>query len=137
MALIIICVTGPAETGKSETIRQFTDRRLGYFRNEGDALGVFPMPRRNYPVGVNGYGDNRTVVRDGLEFLDLYRGLRVMIVASRTSGVTYQEVERFAQRKGTRVRRIFTEKIKGDHARQAAIDANIAEIMGLMPGRQR
>ena len=70
MALTIICVTGPAETGKSETIRQFTNRHLGYDRTEGDALGVFPMPRRNYAVGVNGYGDNRAVVRDGLEFLD-------------------------------------------------------------------
>jgi hypothetical protein len=136
MALIIICVTGPAETGKSETIRQFTNRHLGYER-EGDVRGVFPMPRRNYSVGVNGYGDNRALVRGGLEFLDRYRGLRIMIVASRTSGVTYQEVERFAQRVGTRPRRVYTRKIEGGRARQAAIEANIATIMRLMPGRER
>jgi hypothetical protein len=135
MPLKIVCVTGPAETGKSETIRQFTTRHLGYKKAEGDARGVFPMPRRNYEVGVNGYGDNLEVVRDGLEFLDRYRGLRIMLVASRTSGVTYQEVERFAQRKGTRVCRVYTEKIEGDPAQKAAIEANVAEIMLLMPGR--
>ncbi|MCP3441663.1 hypothetical protein [Bradyrhizobium sp. CCGUVB14] len=134
---LIICVTGPANTGKSSTIRQFTTEHLGYEKLAGDVLGVFPMPRRNYAIGVNSYGDNATVVREGLEFIELYRKLGVMIVASRSQKATFEEVERFAKEKRARVRRIFTENRDGNRSINAAILANIREIMSLLPGRDR
>ncbi|MFO1110095.1 MAG: hypothetical protein U1E61_12980 [Bradyrhizobium sp.] len=137
MALIVICVTGPPNTGKSDTIRTFTADHLKYEKAKGDVLGVFPMSQRNYAVGVNGYGDNRKVVKDGLEFLDCYDGLMAVVVVSRSHGETFQEVERFAERKGATVRRIFTKAINGGRAQKAAIRANVREVMRLMPGRQR
>jgi hypothetical protein len=76
MALTIIWVTGAPSSGKSSTIRQFTADHLKYTKNiRGDVLGILPMPLRNYAVGVNGYGDNRKVVREGLTFLNSYVAL--------------------------------------------------------------
>src|SRR4051794_30936902 len=99
MTLTIIYVSGPSNTGKSETIRDFTSGHLKYERNAvGDVLGVFPMPLLNYTVGVSGYGDNREVVQWGLEFLAEYKDLRVMIVATRSEGDTIDEVQKFAKR---------------------------------------
>lgn len=136
MALTIIRVSGPAETGKSETIRQFTAEHLGYWKERGDVLGVFPMPRRPYAVGMNGYGDNLDVVREGLEFLDCYSGLRIMIVATRSGGATVEEVERFAKRKrAILLPPIETMKLD-EHERDAAIKENVAKILRLMPGRE-
>jgi hypothetical protein len=67
MALkIIICVTGPGNTGKSCIIREFTARHLKYRKAKGDVLGIFRMPQLRYAVGVTGGGDNPEVIREGL-----------------------------------------------------------------------
>jgi hypothetical protein len=134
MALTIICVTGPPSSGKSSTIRQLTAKHLKYEKAKGDVLGVFPMPRRNYAVGVNGYGDNLKVVRWGLKFLHRYRRLRVMIVACHSAGsVTFREVARFAKQVKVRPLPIRTVKLTGRREQKAAIRANVAKIKRLMP----
>jgi hypothetical protein len=135
MALKIICVSGPGYSGKSGIIREFTARHLRYKRAIGDVLGVFPMPWRDYAVGVNGSGDNPGQVRKGLEFLTGYNDLRVMIVASRSRGETKQMVERFARSENATLR--FVETVKLIKPRQIEIDAEtdekVSEIMGHMP----
>lgn len=96
---------------------------------------ALPMPRRNYGTGVNSYGDHARVVREGLELIDRYRGLGA-IIASRSRGETFDEVERFAREKRTTPHRIFTEAIEGSRARDATIRDNIRDIMRLLPGRE-
>ena len=96
------------------------------------------MPQRNYAVGVNGYGDNRKVVREGLAFLNSYRGLRVMIVASHSEGsITFKEVKRFVRRKNATFHPICTEKLAGGGKHKSAIRKNVAKIKRLMPRRDR
>jgi hypothetical protein len=137
MALTIICVTGPPSSGKSSTIRDFTAKHLKYNRANGDVLGVFPVPRRNYAAGVSSYGDNLKVVREGLNFLRRYRGLTVMIVACHSEGsVTYRQVDRFAKRVKVRPILIETIKLNDKRERKTAIRVNVAKIKRLMPPRQ-
>jgi hypothetical protein len=131
---IIICVTGPGDTGKSTIIRELTAAHLNYQRAEGDVLGIFPMPWRNYAVGVNGSGDNLQVIREGLDFLNRYDRLRVMIAASRSRGATFEEVERFAINEDAILHRVETEKLTRPRW-EAAISAKVLEIFRLMPGR--
>lgn len=134
MTLKIICVTGPSDSGKSNVIREFTAEHLKYQRDKGDVLGVFPMPWRNYAVGVNGYGDNPRVIRDGLEFLKCYDGLSVMILACRSKGKTRQMVESFAKRAKVTPCWIYTERLVENEWAEA-ISAKVSEIFDLMPGR--
>lgn len=136
MPLTIICIAGPANTGKSKTIREFTAKYLKYERAEGDVLGVFPMPQAHYAVGVNGSGDNVDQVSWGLSFLNHYRGLRVIIVASHTpESLTYQLVERFAKKANATLRCVPTEKLDSTREINAAIGNNVKTIRRLMPGR--
>jgi hypothetical protein len=133
MALTIICVTGPGATGKTSIIRKFTATHLKYERAKGDILGIFPMPRRDYAVGVTGSGDNLGFILKGRRFLTRYDELRVMIVASRSGGSTIQEVERFAKKARATLHLIVTEKLVGNLERAAAISSNVAKIKRLMP----
>jgi hypothetical protein len=136
MALTIICVTGGSSTGKSTSIRQFTAEHLGYEKASGDVLGIFCMPYRDYAVGVNGYGDNLAVVRDGLQFLDRYKDLRVIIAACRSRGETFEEIQRFARaKKAIVLPPIETEKLDSAREWNAAIRENVARILRLMPRR--
>jgi hypothetical protein len=138
MALKIIYVTGTSNTGKSTTIREFTAMHLNYDRGEvGDVLGVFPMPHRNYVVGVSGGGDNLKAVQEGLQFLEGYDGLTAVIVACHERGKTLDEVESFAEKMGGTLHPVPTTKIVGDAKQRAGISANISKIMDLMPGRSR
>ena len=130
-------MTGPANTGKTGAIRRFTGEHLEYEKAGGDVRGVFQMPFRHYAVGVNSYGDNAEVVQEGLDFIDRYRGLRVILLASRSQGETFERVETFARARRTTVHRIWTARIEGDRAQAAAIRANVEGIMNLMPGRGR
>jgi hypothetical protein len=132
MALTIICMTGPGDTGKSSAIREFTAEHLKYDKAKGDVLGIFPMPRLNYAVGVCGYGDNLRVVLDGQKFLTRYRGLRVMIVACRSEGNTREAIRSFAKKAKATLYLITTEKL-APHERNAAISANVKKIRRLMP----
>lgn len=132
MALTIICVTGPGSTGKSTIIRRFTARHLKYERAKGDILGIFPMPRRDYAVGVTGSGDHLKFIIKGREFLTRYDDLRVMIVASRSGGTTLREVKNFAKKAKATLRLIVTEKLAGTQ-RDAAISTNVSRIKRLMP----
>ena len=91
------------------------------------------MPRRNYAVGVTGSGDHLKFIIKGRKFLTRYDGLRVMIVASRSGGTTLREVERFARNANTTLCRVETVKLAGKRGWDAAIDAKVSEIKGLMP----
>jgi hypothetical protein len=104
MALTIICLTGPGGTGKTSIIRKFTAKHLKfkYTRATGDVLGIFPMPRLDYAVGVNGSGDNLRHVQEGLEFLACYDGLRVMIVATRSKEKPSKRYEALRRKKRPR-----------------------------------
>ncbi len=141
MGLTIIRVMGPSSTGKSTAIREFTAKHLTYKKHlkreqaKGDVLGVFPMPRRDYAVGVNSYGDNLKLVRWGLKFLDSYRSLKVIIVACHTKeSVTFDEVQRFAKKRNAICPPpIVTKKFTSDREIKAAIRANVANIKRLMP----
>jgi uncharacterized protein (DUF2237 family) len=136
MALKIICVTGPGSTGKSSIIREFTARHLKYKRAKGDVLGIFRMPQLNYVVGVSGGGDNVEIVRDGLEFLESYDGLSVIIVASHLRGQTIKEVKRFAKRNNAVLQSpIETKWLASTRERNAAIMTKVSQIRRLMPGR--
>lgn len=138
MALTIICVTGPANTGKTSTIRELTAKPLGYRKAKGEVRGVFQMPRRGYAVGVNSGGDNLPGVLRGLEFLDGYDNLRVMIVAGHTrESDTFLAVERFAKSKRAAFHAIETETLDSAREWNAAIRANVKKIKRLMPGRER
>ncbi|SFI32589.1 hypothetical protein [Bradyrhizobium sp. Gha] len=138
MALTVICVTGPTNTGKTSTIRELTAKPLGYKKAKGEVRGVFQMPRRGYAVGVNSGGDNVRGVMRGLEFLDGYDGLRVIIVASHTGeSDTFQAVERFAKSKRAAFHTIETEKLDTARECNAAIRANVRKIKRLMPKRGR
>jgi GTP-binding protein EngB required for normal cell division len=133
MALTIICMTGPGNTGKSSALREFTAKHLKYEKAKGDILGIFPMPRRGYAVGVSGYGDNLEVVLEGGEFLTRYEKLRVMIVACRSEGDTLDAVRRFAKKARASLHLIPTERL-APRERNAAISANVKKIRRLMPG---
>jgi uncharacterized protein (DUF2237 family) len=135
MALTIICVTGPGSTGKTSIIREFTARHLKYERARGDILGIFPMPRLDYAVGVTGSGDHLKFILTGRKFLARYDGLRVMIVASRSGGTTIKEVERFAEKTKATLHLIATKKLAGTRERKVAISTNVSEIRRLMPRR--
>jgi GTPase SAR1 family protein len=135
MALTIICVTGPGSTGKTSIIREFTARHLKYERAKGDILGIFPMPRLGYAVGVTGSGDHLNFILRGRKFLTRYDGLRVMIVASRSGGTTIQEVERFAEKAKAILHLIATKKLAGARERVVAISSNVSKIRRLMPRR--
>lgn len=135
MKLIIICVVGPGSTGKSSTIRKFTAKHLKYEKAKGDVLGIFPMPRLDYAVGVAGGGDTPGIILKGQKFLTGYRGLRVMIVASHLRGETIREVKRFAKKANAALHLIVTKKVPGTRERNLAIRTNVAEIRRLMPGR--
>lgn len=133
MALTIICVTGPGSTGKSSIIRDFTANHLKYVKVAGDVLGIFPMPRRDYAIGVTGSGDNLNFILEGRRFLLRYRGLRAMIVACRSEGRTLEEVRRFAKSEKADLHEIETRKISGARDRNAAIAVNVARIKRLLP----
>jgi hypothetical protein len=138
MALTIIRVAGPNNTGKSKTIRAFTKRHLKYKKKKkGDVLGIFWMPRRNYAVGVNGSGDNLDVVQDGLDFFECFDGLRVIIVACHLSGQTIEAVDRFARRhRAVDLPDVIKTKWLATEIEQdVAILENVSKIMNLMPGR--
>ena len=136
MALTIIRVAGPNSTGKSETIRDFTKTHLKYKRKKGDVRGIFWMPNLNYAVGVNGSGDNLDVVQDGLDFLECFDGLRVIIVACHLRGETIEAVRRFAKRHRADLPPVIETEWLGTRPKQkAAIRRNISKIRGLMPGR--
>ena len=100
--VVIICVTGPGSTGKSSIIREFTSRHLKYEKAVRDILGIFPVPRTVvYAVGVSGSGDNLKFIVRGRDFMTFAnKGLRAMIVASRSEGDTVREVRRFEQHQG-------------------------------------
>ena len=129
----MICVAGPGSTGKSSIIRKFTARYLKYEKAKGDILGVFPMPRRGYAVGVTGSGDHLKLILKGRDFLTRYDGLRVMIFASRSSGTTIREVKRFAKKVKAIFHPIETEKLARTRERDAAISTNVSKIKRLMP----
>lgn len=137
MALTIICVTGPGNTGKTSIIREFSARHLKCGRTEGDVLGIFPMPRLGYAVGVTGSGDNPGQISYGLEFLIRYNGLRVIIVASHSRGNTVREVERFAKKNRATIRWVPTKRLGGAREIDAAISTKVSEIRRLMPRRGR
>src|SRR4051794_21186580 len=94
-------------------------RHLKYERAKGDILGIFPMPRLRYAVGVTGSGDNLNFILKGRKFLTRYDDLRVMIVASRSDGSTIQDVERFAKKEKATFHRIPTKKLAGTRERDA------------------
>lgn len=133
MALTIICVSGPGSSGKSTIIREFTSRHLKYDRAAGDVLGIFPVPRRGYAVGVSGSGDNLKFIIKGREFMTRYHGLRAMIVASRSEGDTLQEVRRFARSTKATLHELHTEKLAAAVDRRAAIREKVLTINRLLP----
>ena len=132
MALTIICVTGPGRTGKSSIIKAFTLKHLKYDRDGGDVLGIFPMPRRKYAIGVSGSGDALKFILRGEEFVTRYDGLRAMIVASRSEGETIREVRRFAKAKKATLHEIETTKLPSSQW-GAAIRANVTRIKRFLP----
>ncbi|WP_315774874.1 MULTISPECIES: hypothetical protein [unclassified Bradyrhizobium] len=135
MALTIICLCGPANTGKSSSIREFTARCLEY-RREGaarDVLGIFRLPIRKYAVGVSSRGDTPGQIKQGRDFLLKYSGLRVMIVACHPSGATRREIDRLAAREKVTPVFIETNKLKSRRDQDRAIEANVAAMWGLMP----
>lgn len=134
MPMTIICVKGPGNTGKTKTIRAFTDRYLKYSRTDGEVRGIFPMPKRRYAVGVNSSGDNPRAVSKGQRFLEPYNGLRVMIIAARTRGATPAAVETIAARSRARLHWVETKRLP-PAKQKAAIEANIREIESYMPRR--
>ena len=136
MALTIICVRGASSTGKSSTIREFTEKHLKYRKDRGDVLGIFHMSYMHYVVGVSGFGDTPELVRGGLEFLTRYRGLKVIVIACHLEGSsTFREVERFAKKAKVKPRFIDTEWIASRAGRRAAIRANVRKIRKAMPVR--
>jgi hypothetical protein len=134
MALIIICVAGPESSGKTNIIREFTARHLKYKRAKGDALGIFPMPLRRYAVGVAGSGDNPKLIKRNLAFLRRFKNLRVMIVASRSRGKTFEVIKNFAESEKATLHCIRTEKLNR-RERDTAISTNVSKISRLMPRR--
>ncbi|MGJ5036583.1 hypothetical protein ACQR13_20955 [Bradyrhizobium sp. HKCCYLRH3059] len=135
MALTIICLCGPANTGKSTSIREFTARHLEYRREPEarDVLGIFRLPIRKYAVGVSSRGDTPEQIKQGGDFLLKYAGLRVMIVACHPSGATRRAIDRLATRQGVSPTFIETKKLGIERDRDRAIEANIAEMWDLMP----
>jgi hypothetical protein len=136
MALTIICIAGLNGTGKSTIIRQFTATHLKYVKAKGDVLGVFRMPQLHYAVGVSGSGDNSEIVQAGLDFLESYRELRVIILASHLNGQTIEAVKRFAKKKkATLIPPIETRRFDSERDWKIANTEHVSEIRNLMPGR--
>jgi hypothetical protein len=137
MALTIICLTGPHNSGKTSSIREFTATHLTHLKYareaKRDVLGVFEMPRRWYAVGVNGSGDKPDLIRHGVDFLKRYKGLRVIIVSCRTDGMTLQAVESIAKEAKVRPDFIETKKLADPREWDAAIRRNVSKIKRLMP----
>ena len=96
-------------------------------------LGIFQMPRRDYAIGVSGSGDAWYFIVKGEKFLARYKDLKVMLVASRSSGETLEGVKKIAQKNRATLRFVETRKISGTQARNDAIEENLAEIKRLLP----
>jgi hypothetical protein len=133
MPLTVICVTGPASTGKSTIIREFTRRHLKYEREKGDVLGIFRMPRRGYAIGVSGSGDALSFIIKGQKFLTRYDGLRVMVIAARSEGKTLEEVQRFANKAKAHFVKVPTKKLASAANQAAAIRKNVRAIKQKLP----
>ena len=132
MPITIICVTGPGGTGKTSIIREFTRKHLGYERAKGDVLGIFEMPRLDYAIGVSGSGDALKFILRGESFLSRYDGLKVVILASRSSGETIDRVRQIATK--TKAKLHFIETVKLPAQNQVdAINKNVGKIRRLLP----
>jgi hypothetical protein len=138
MALQIIHVIGPPNTGKTGIIHAFTNRYLKYARKGGDVLGVFLMLYLDYAIGVSGAGDEPLQVKECLEFLGRYEGLTVVIVASRPGEKYMQELERFRKKKGATVDTVETVPLTNPTKREIDLETNkkVKKIKSLMPGRR-
>lgn len=139
MALQIIHVVGPPNTGKTGIIHAFTKRYLKYARKGGDVLGIFLMPYMDYAIGVSGAGDEPLQVKECLEFLGRYEGLTVVIVASRPGPKYIREVERFRKKRGATVGTVETVPLTNPTKREINVetDKKVKKIKNLMLGRRR
>jgi len=91
------------------------------------------MPRLRYVFGVSGSGDALYFILKGQKFLTRYHGLRVMIVASRSNGITLQRVQQFATKTRAAFYPIPTTKIASNQGRAQAINQNVLEIRRRLP----
>lgn len=125
----IIVVAGTANTGKTQSIRKFLEN-LGVFHEKqfGDlVLVVPPLAAGNRRVlGVATGGDNLTVVRKSLAFIDRHRW-DAIVCASKSQGATLTYVQAFAKSHAAQLIIINTAKV-GAKAVPAAISATATQI---------
>jgi hypothetical protein len=136
MSLIIICLTGAANTGKTASIKEFASQDLRISKTlGGDLCGVWPAPYRNYLIAVNSAGDNLRQIMRGQELH--FDRIRVMLVAARSEGETIEAVRKFAIETGAELHEIKTTKHTKPEDIVAAIQSNVREIRRLMPPARR
>ena len=125
----IILVAGTANTGKTKSIRLFLES-LGVFHEKqiGDLVLVVPplAAGKKRTLGVATGGDNLTVVSKSLTFIEQYKW-DVIVCASKSQGVTFGYVQRFAASHKAQLIVINTKRVKAG-AVAATIQSTAAQI---------
>ena len=97
--MIVICVRGTANTGKTSAVRAFLKSCGVYLPDKPrDVRIVVPLlfEGQLLRVGVVSGGDSGEVVAKGLEFLGQHN-CQVVVCAARSYGDTHTEVDRFVR----------------------------------------
>ena len=125
----IILVAGTANTGKTKSIRLFLEN-LGIFheKRNGDLVLVVPPlgAGKKRILGTATGGDNLNVVSKSLTFIDQHKW-DVIVCASKSQGVTFGYVQRFAANHKAQLVIINTSRVKPS-AVAAAIRNTAAQI---------
>jgi len=125
----IILVAGTANTGKTKSIRLFLEN-LGIFheKRNGDLVLVVPplATGKKRILGIATGGDNLKVVSKSLTFIGQHNW-DVIVCASKSQGVTFGYVQRFAATHKAKLVIIITKRVKPG-AVAAAIQSTAAQI---------
>jgi hypothetical protein len=134
MSILIICVAGAGQTGKSSAIRAFLDKKGRLQKRRGDVTLILPILNKGkrYSIGVASRGDSRLHVRDNFIFLAPHGSLRAIVCASRSKGKSFAEVKKYAGILGAGLEIIPTRKV-GPRMQQLESARVVAEIVKKLP----
>ena len=96
MEKIIICLSGPANTGKTMSVRKLYELLGGKDRVDYPEI-VDSLKYHNYTIGFTSVGDPNSAQEDDLEKM-LKEDCDIVVAASRTYGSTVDIVERLAEK---------------------------------------
>jgi hypothetical protein len=109
----IICVSGPSNSGKTNSIRLFLEKRgIFHQKRTGDLTAVIPImkDKKTYVLGISSGGDSLDIVKANLLFLKRH-SCEVFVCASRSRGTTIRYITNFARDMGIKLVMIPTKRV--------------------------